>query len=104
MNSCYLSRYSDRKMPLIWIYNLCNGTYRKSEQLMKDAEVWADEHLAPLVGPERAKLIFKFTKAAAWAEQNTRDWDGASGGKLTGAAIGYKNDMLWQTAHRDELA
>jgi len=41
----------------------------------------------------RSEAISKVCIHSAWLEQNTREWDAASGGKLTGAAKGYKEQM-----------
>lgn len=47
----------------------------------------------PTLVSDRSDAIFKVCAHGAWLEQNTRDWDGAQGGTLTGTAWGYKQSM-----------
>lgn len=95
-----LDRYSDRKNPAIFLYNVLHGTRGESESERRLATETVDQILKPLVGETRADAIFKMSNWAAWREQNQLDWDGSQGGYLTGHAKGYKEDAetceLWR--------
>mmetsp|Transcript_62848 Transcript_62848/g.138320 ORF Transcript_62848/g.138320 Transcript_62848/m.138320 type:complete len:175 (-) Transcript_62848:119-643(-) len=92
MTSVELERYADRKNPVVFIYNLATWPSAKAKQVRKEARFMLDSQLQPLVG-DRSQAIWKVCFHGAWCEQNTRDWDGAQGGTLTGAAWGYKASM-----------
>jgi len=47
----------------------------------------------PILVSDRSDAIWKVCAHAAWFEQNSRDWDGAQGGAITGTALGYKHSM-----------
>ncbi|CAE8608352.1 unnamed protein product, partial [Polarella glacialis] len=104
MQSVVLEREADRKQPLVFLYNtLLLFPSHHSDRMMKEAETFRDGTLRALAG-DRTDAIWKVCFHAAWCEQNTRDWDGAQAGKLTGAATGYEASMAEDSGILEENA
>lgn len=94
MHGASLARYADRKQPLIFLYNLTIYFPEwNSHRLFEEAKKFRDSKVQELFGA-RTHAIYKVCFHSAWGEQNTRDWDNAQAGALTGAAWGYQASMI----------
>eukprot|EP00931_Biecheleriopsis_adriatica_P085887 TRINITY_DN60660_c0_g1_i1.p1 TRINITY_DN60660_c0_g1~~TRINITY_DN60660_c0_g1_i1.p1 ORF type:complete len:195 (-),score=44.15 TRINITY_DN60660_c0_g1_i1:43-576(-) len=94
MQRASLDRYADRKQPLVFVYNCTVGFPKHTAaKIFEAAEDFREEALRPLVG-DRTEAIWQVCHSGAWHEQNARDLDSAEGGALTGAFIGFQQDML----------
>mmetsp|Transcript_59021 Transcript_59021/g.118052 ORF Transcript_59021/g.118052 Transcript_59021/m.118052 type:complete len:172 (+) Transcript_59021:104-619(+) len=88
MMSVALERYADRKAPWVLVHRALTWPKSQAHQLKQEAVELKEQRLKPLVG-DRTHAIWKVCDFSAWGEQNTRDWDGAQGGTITGTAWGY---------------
>ncbi|CAE7032832.1 unnamed protein product [Symbiodinium natans] len=101
MRKASLERYAERKQPLVFLYNCTIGLpLHHSRKISEESRAFMSQVLQPLLqAPERVQGVWKVCLHSAWLEQNTRDWDGAQGGHITGASSGYKARCLtWRSA------
>lgn len=91
-------RLADRKAPWVVASNLYNGTWNLSQKEQEDAKTICDEKLSKPLGHDRANKILEVCIHKCWAEQNSEDYETATGGRVTGSRWGYKDDAI-----KDEL-